>query len=87
VVAEQQARMEPYICGINPSRLNVKAHQHSVVMPIIKVVERKTGYDAVTTCVFVRNMVARRIRVQEHQPGIGNAQCGLHYHAKWSLAY
>ena len=35
------ARMEPYICGINPSRLNVKAHQHSVVMPIIKVVERK----------------------------------------------
>ena len=49
VVDEQQARMDPYICGMKPSRLYVKAHQQSDVIPIIRAVEMKTGYEAVTT--------------------------------------
>ncbi len=45
--------MDPYICGIKPSRLYVKAHQQIVVIPIIKAVEMKIGYGAVTTCTTI----------------------------------
>lgn len=38
--------MLPNICGTNPSRLKVKAHQHTLVMERMRNVAIHSGYDA-----------------------------------------
>lgn len=43
VAAAQHVRMEPYIIGMKPSRLYVKAHQQMEVIDSIRIVESHTG--------------------------------------------
>ena len=43
VVAEQHARIEPYIIGMKPCLLYVNAHQHVPVIDIISTVDTQTG--------------------------------------------
>jgi hypothetical protein len=43
VVEAQQVRIDPYIWGINPSRVYVKAHQQTTVIATIRMVDRKIG--------------------------------------------
>ena len=38
VVAAQQVRIDPNICGMKPSRVYVNAHQHVAVITIINIV-------------------------------------------------